>query len=74
MPAFFESCYPSLDEYVETHVRNHPPAILRLASYTDAQRDTYQQTLREIAQRYNRATDGTLAICMDYLMIVITKA
>lgn len=74
VPAFFESCYPSLDEYVETHVRNHPPAILRLASYTEEERETYKRTLREIAQRYNRATDGTLALCMDYLMIIITKA
>lgn len=73
VPSFFESCYLSLDQYVETHVANHPPAILRLSAYTEAQREEYKQMLRTIAPRYNRATDGTLAICMDYLMIIITK-
>lgn len=73
VPSFFESCYVSLDQYVETHVANHPPAILRLAAYTEEQREQYKQMLRTIAPRYNRATDGTLAICMDYLMIIITK-
>jgi hypothetical protein len=74
VPSFFEACYVSLDHYVETHVTYHPPAILRLSGYTAEQREEYKQMLRTIAQRYNRATDGTLAICLDYLMIIIVKA
>lgn len=70
----FESCFESLDEYIAEHVRNHPPAILRLAAYSDEQREQYRHTLAEISQRYNRATDGTLAICMDYTIIIIGKA
>lgn len=30
--------------------------------------------LEGIARRYNRATDGTVAICMDYAIMIITKA
>jgi ubiquinone/menaquinone biosynthesis C-methylase UbiE len=69
----FESCFISFDAYVEAHLTYHPPAILRLASYNAEQRESYKQMLRGIAERYNRATDGTVAICMDYLMIVINK-
>jgi ubiquinone/menaquinone biosynthesis C-methylase UbiE len=74
VPSFFEACYLSLDQYVETHISYHPPAILRLSGYSAEQRQEYKQMLRTIAQRYNRATDGTLAICLDYLMIIIVKA
>lgn len=73
VPSTFESCYVSLDEYIATHINNHPPAILRLSSYTEQQRADYIDTLRTISQRYNRATDGTVALCMDFLMIIITK-
>lgn len=70
----FESCFETLDDYVAAHIENHPPAILRLAAYTDEQREDYKRTLGEISQRYNRATDGTLAIGIDYTIIIITKA
>lgn len=30
--------------------------------------------LEGIARRYNRATHGTVAICMDYAIMIITKA
>lgn len=73
VPSFFESCYTSFDEYIATHVENHPPAILRLAAYSAEERAEYDRMLREISQRYNRATDGTVALCMDYLIIIITK-
>jgi ubiquinone/menaquinone biosynthesis C-methylase UbiE len=69
----FESCFETLDDYVAAHIKNHPPAILRLAAYSDEQREDYKRMLAEITQRYNRATDGTLAICMDYTIIIITK-
>ncbi|WP_066552902.1 class I SAM-dependent methyltransferase [Croceicoccus bisphenolivorans] len=70
----YESCFTTLDAYVEEHCRNHPPAILRLAAYDAAQQAEYRQMLRSIAQRYNRATDGTVAICMDYTILIIVKA
>lgn len=70
----FESCFASLDDYVDGHLKYHPPAILRYAAYTPEQRENYRQMLRRIAQRYNRATDGTAAICMDYLIMIINKA
>lgn len=70
----YESCFASLDDYVDAHCRNHPPAILRLAAYSEEQRAQYRQMLRGIGQRYNRATDGTAAICMDYTILVIIKA
>lgn len=70
----FESCFLSLDDYVDEHCRNHPPAILRLAAYSDEQREAYRQMLGNIAQRYNRATDGTVAVCMDYtILIIVTR-
>jgi SAM-dependent methyltransferase len=70
----YESCFTSLDDYVEEHCRNHPPAILRLAAYSNEQREEYKQMLRTIAQRYNRAADGTVAICMDYIILIVIKA
>lgn len=73
-PSNFESCFTTLEAYVADHLKYHPPAIARLAAYTSEQREEYKDMLRRIAQRYNRATDGTLAICMDYLMVIITKA
>lgn len=73
VPSFFEACYVSREQYVETHLKYHPPAISRLSSYTEEQREQYKDMLGTIAQRYNRATDGTLAICLDYLMVIITK-
>lgn len=74
VPSFFEGCYLSLDQYIETHLKYHPPAVLRTSSYNDEQREQYKEMLRTISQRYNRATDGTLAICFDYLMLIIVKA
>jgi ubiquinone/menaquinone biosynthesis C-methylase UbiE len=70
----FESCFTSFDAYVEAHLKYHPPAIMRLAAYTPEQRESYKQSLRSIAERYNRATDGTAAICMDYQIVIITRA
>jgi SAM-dependent methyltransferase len=70
----FESCFETLDDYVDAHCDNHPPAILRLSAYDEAQRAAYRQMLGDIAARYNRATDGTLAVCMDYVIITIVKA
>lgn len=70
----YESCFNSLDDYVDEHCRNHPPAILRLAAYNEEERARYRQMLRGIAERYNRATDGTVAICMDYIILIIIKA
>lgn len=71
----FESCFETVDAYVEAHFDNHPPAILRLAAYTEEERAAYRQQLSDLAQRYNRATDGTLAVCMDYtLLIIVTGA
>jgi ubiquinone/menaquinone biosynthesis C-methylase UbiE len=74
VPASFESCFESFDAYVEAHLKYHPPAILRLAAYSEEQRNSYKQMLRSIAERYNRATDGTAAICMDYLIVIVTKS
>jgi ubiquinone/menaquinone biosynthesis C-methylase UbiE len=73
VPGRFESCYETMDQYIDAHFTHHPPAILRLAAYDDAQKDEYRQLLAGIAQRYNRATNGTLAICMDYTLILISK-
>jgi ubiquinone/menaquinone biosynthesis C-methylase UbiE len=70
----FESCFLSLDDYVEAHCQYHPPAILRLSAYTHEQREEYRHMLRRMAQGYNRATDGTIAVCMDYLILIIIKA
>lgn len=70
----YESCFETMDGYLDAHFENHPPAILRLAAYTDEQRAEYRRMLAGIAQRYNRATDGTLAVCMDYTILVIIKA
>lgn len=69
-----ELCYETLDDYLEAHFTHHPPAILRLQAYTEEQRADYKRELGEITQRYNRATDGTLAIGMDYTIVIITKA
>lgn len=70
----YESCFETLDEYLDVHFHYHPPAILRLAAYSDDERAEYRRMLGGIAQRYNRATDGTLAICMDYTILVMVKA
>lgn len=70
----FESCFETLDDYVDAHLKNHPPAILRLAAYSDEQRNAYRKMIGDIGLRYNRATDGTLAVCIDYTIIIITKA
>lgn len=70
----FEICYETLDEYLDAHFKYHPPGILRLAAYTDAQRAEYRKTLGEITKRYNRATDGTIAVGMDYTIVIVIKA
>lgn len=70
----YESCYETMDDCIEAHVKNHPPAILRLAAYSEEQRAQYGRMIADIAGRYNRAVDGTLAICMDYTLLIITKA
>lgn len=70
----YESCFETLDEYLDAHFNYHPPAILRLAAYSDEERAEYRRMLGGIATRYNRATDGTLAVCMDYTILVFTKA
>lgn len=69
----FESCFETMDEYLDAHFDYHPPAILRLAAYSEEERAEYRRSLAEIAQRYNRATDGTQAIAMDYTILVIIK-
>lgn len=69
----YESCFITYEDFAEAHLRNHPPAILRMAAYTPEQREHYKQTLLQIAKNYNRATDGTIAICMDYLIVIINK-
>lgn len=69
----FESCFETMDDFLDAHFAYHPPAIMRLKAYTDEERATYRKSLGAIAQRYNRATDGTQAICMDYTILVITK-
>lgn len=70
----FESCFETLDDYLDAHFAYHPPAILRLAAYDERERAEYRRMLGDIAMRYNRATDGTVAICMDYTILVIIKA
>lgn len=69
----FESCFETMDAYLDAHFANHPPAILRLAAYNDEQRAQYRSMLSNIAARYNRATDGSLAIGMDYTLLIILK-
>lgn len=69
-----EMCYETLDDYLEEHFNHHPPAILRLQAYTAEQRAQYKHELGEITKIYNRATDGTLAIGIDYTIIIINKA
>lgn len=69
-----EVCYETLDDYLEAHFTHHPPAILRLDAYTAEQRADYKKQLGDITMQYNRATDGSLAIGMDYTIIIITKA
>jgi ubiquinone/menaquinone biosynthesis C-methylase UbiE len=70
----YESCFETLDEYLDVHFNYHPPAILRLAAYSAEERGQYRRMLGRIAQRYNRATDGTLAVCMDYTILVFVKS
>lgn len=69
----FESCFETIDAYVDAHFAYHPPAILRLQAYTDAERDSYRNLLGTLAQQYNRATDGTVAVTMDYTLLIIIK-
>jgi ubiquinone/menaquinone biosynthesis C-methylase UbiE len=70
----FESCFETLDDYLDAHFNYHPPAILRLTAYSDEEKAEYRRMLGGIAQRYNRATDGTVAVCMDYTILVFIKA
>lgn len=70
----FESCYETLDDFLDAHFHYHPPALLRLAAYSEDERAEYRRMLGGLAQRYNRATDGTLAVCMDYTILVFIKA
>jgi hypothetical protein len=44
-----------------------------MAAYNEEQRERYKQMLRTIAERYNRATDGTAAIYIEYQIVIITK-
>lgn len=68
-----EMCYVSIDQYIDEHFKHHPPGIIRLQAYTDEQRANYREELGEITKRYNRATDGTLAIGVDYTLLIIVK-
>jgi hypothetical protein len=69
----FESCFETMDDYIDAHFTNHPPAILRLNAYTAAQREEYRSLLSAVAARYNKATDGSVAITMDYTLLVTVK-
>lgn len=73
VPGNFESCSTSWEAYVENQLKYHPPGILRLAAYTVEQRESYKEMVRRVAERYNRATDGTVAVSIDYLIVIITK-
>jgi SAM-dependent methyltransferase len=73
VPGIFESCFLTLKDFVDVHCDNHPPAILRLSAYDEEQRAAYRQMLSDIAARYNRATDGTVAVCMEYVIISMHK-
>lgn len=68
-----EMCYVSIDQYIDEHFKHHPPGIIRLQAYTDEQRANYREELAAITKRYNRATDGTLAIGVDYTLLIIVK-
>lgn len=69
-----EISYETMDEYLDGHFNNHPPGIIRYAAYTDEQRAAYRKSLADISKEYNRATDGTLAVGVDYTIIIIIKA
>jgi ubiquinone/menaquinone biosynthesis C-methylase UbiE len=69
----FESCFETWDDFIELQFAYHPPTLMRMAAYSPEQRDRLKQMVREISQRYNRATDGTVAACIDYLIVIIHK-
>lgn len=69
-----ESCFEKIDDFLHDHFTCHPPGILRMASYNEEQREVYKRRMTEIAHRYNRATDGTLAIACDYTIVTFVKA
>lgn len=43
VPETFESCFTSFDAYVDAHLKYHPPAIVRLAAYSEEQRESYSR-------------------------------
>ena len=74
LPGSYECCYTSWDDYLDRNLKYHPPIVALWASATPEQRDQYRNALQRLAMNYNRAVDGTLAVCLDYLSVIIVKA
>ena len=66
--------FVSTDEWVETFRTYFGPVENVFDILDDGRAAEYEKELRQAVERYNRATDGTLAAAMSYVNVVIRTA
>lgn len=65
--------FNSVDDWITTFRTYFGPIKNAFDTLEPARRDEYDAELRETVLRYNRATDGRLALAMTYVNVIITK-
>lgn len=68
-----DACFGSAEALFDNHARYYGPVMTGLTRFNEDQRSRFRSGFIEVAQRYNRATDGTMMARYDYATIIATK-
>lgn len=66
--------YHSPHHFVEFFRTNYGPTLKAFEALDEAGKSSLEKGIEDLAQRFNRATDGTLAIPAEYLEVVAVKS
>ena len=69
----YDMCFPSAAAWFEHMSIWHPPTRMALQRSTSEGRQTVRDGLIGFCERYNRATDGSLMVNMDYAIITAVR-
>lgn len=68
-----DACFTSAEAMFDNHAHYYGPVMTGLSRFTEDQRAGFRDGFIAIANRYNRATDGTLIARYDYATITAIK-
>lgn len=68
-----DACFASAEAMFDNHAAYYGPVMTGLKRFTDDQRIGFRQGFIDIANAYNRATDGTMIARYDYATIIAIK-